>query len=1809
LKRFISFILAFVLAFSAIPSSVIEANALVVIEPVVVASGYCGNEGDGVNLKWSIGLNGLLTISGTGEMRNYSDPSLAPWNGYLESITAIEIEDGVTSIGDNAFSKFENIEGKVDFPESIEYIGENSFRNCGINEYHFFGDAPFVIEADNEIASFDVSEDIIYFVGEKSGWEKDSEGKWNGYNIESLYYAKGYCGASNGGKNLEWTLTENGTLTISGKGKMTDYDLDNKIAPWTKYPDMLKTLVLEEGITTIGNFAFCECGFTGELIIPNGVTNIGEHAFAYSDFNGDLVIPDSVIVIGGAAFNGCNFTGSLSIGNGVTTIEEYAFLSCSEFSGNLTIGNSVTTIGGSAFGDCTGFTGNLVIPKSVTAIGGDSFGRCGIDNYYFEGDAPVVSSATAEYPSFDEVDIIHYYSYTNGWELDESGKWNGYNAIEREAGIEGTFSPNGAEGTEFSVFYNEKLENGKYSVTLPDCYFVKTDSYFDSWKINGKFYSAGETIEVSEDFSAVPKWKYFGEKTEYIVEEANSDEIFVEPKGKIYHICLDSEQPYENIEIASNGIVEAKYIEFDPKTMSVSGALSAVYKVYDKDKKIDIATGLSYEEAFAKANEYNALNFSASGIIVAENYVHIIEVKVGENYSADYKEGNFKINATLDGVELSGKITVISDVYLKYVADTLESSNEVNADAAFLKENFIKLESAKTVKSTDNAAETEEDAPYDFIVSINIDEWPDKTVYRVGDTIDLTGMEVTAVAYKLNEETRMYEPFETDVTDLCWAEPSIVKSGEAQNISVYLKAPGDIEGHLKIFEDHFRITVVDEYGNDYELGEIEPIYENLEMNYGKDSGYSAYLGNDQAANEDTPATVFQARAFRLVSGGKVVVNGDNFVLEIPEVSENQNGINFYHETTPVSIKFFSDTIMQSDYTINWNLGMNYYELREYFGIKVEEDDVVSYYIYNDNNECLGKYSVDYMTADIEEEASFFIKEKAGEKLCGYTVSIEPPEGSENVPEMNNIASGYCGGEGDGTNLIWTLDSDGTLTISGNGAIENYELDYVNNAWGTTAPWFQYSDKLKKLVIEEGVTIIGNYAFRYCYGFTGDLVIPDSVTTIGDHAFDDCSGFTGSLVIPDRVTNIGNYAFRGCRIYDCCFEGDAPSIGEYYFGYDPDSKIVYYPKGNDTWIITGGKWDIYTAVEWDPECPVVSGYCGAEGNGTNLRWEISKNGVLTISGTGKMANFASEYENNRYITTAPWGDYRYRIKTLVIGEKVTNIGDFAFYGCDNLRGDLVIPNGIKTIGKSAFGGCYGFRGSLLLGNIIISIGDGAFSDCSGLNGNLVIPESVMAIGEYAFFKCSGFIGSLAIPDNVMIIGNYAFTDCTGFNGNLTIGNNVEEIGNCAFENCSGFTGSLVIPNNVKYIYWEAFNNCSGFDGSLTLGNGLQYIGEHVFYGCSGFKGNLIIPNSVTSIGWGSFSGCSGFDGNLVFGCSLEYIGESAFDNCSGFKGDLIIPDSVSWIGSGAFYYSTGFDGKLEIGSNVQEIGSKAFYNCTGFTGSLVVPENVGYIGGGAFYYCGINDYYFKGNAPTATNISSGDRSFDFDDTIYYPFGNTSWKITNGKWNGYTAKDWTPKTDAYLTVSSGIIAPGKTKKFTVDLSEHPETAMIQFTLKYDPSVLEVVSCSEGNIIEDATVNYSIGGEISFVWESLDALKEAGTILEIEFKAKTGINPQKTVVGIDRNKTFVFKCADKTDIAIDISDGIIVITKAVYGDINLDGVVDVMDAYTARLVAAKLIAPTEEQILLGDVDNDGRITAIDANIIRKFVVKIITKIPVEM
>ena len=230
--------------------------------------------------------------------------------------------------------------------------------------------------------------------------------------------------------------------------------------------------------------------------------------------------------------------------------------------------------------------------------------------------------------------------------------------------------------------------------------------------------------------------------------------------------------------------------------------------------------------------------------------------------------------------------------------------------------------------------------------------------------------------------------------------------------------------------------------------------------------------------------------------------------------------------------------------------------------------------------------------------------------------------------------------------------------------------------------------------------------------------------------------------------------------------------------------------------------------------VDTGKCGED-----LIWTLYEDGLLSITGTGDMYDYT--------LNSKPWENYKNNITTLVLDEGITSIGDYAFFDCNKITGNLTISDSVTSIEGSAF------------------------YDCSGFTGSLTISDGVTSIGDYVFANCSSFTGSLTIPDSVTSIGYRAFQRCSGLTGSLTIPNGVTSIGDDAFRNCKGFTGRLVIPQNVKTIGEEAFMHCINLQDNIIIPENVVFIGKNAFFNCKGITDVNIAKkkDSISGSPWG------------------------------------------------------------------------------------------------------------------------------------------------------------------------------------------------------------------------------------------------------------------------------------------------------------------------------------------------------------------------
>ena len=421
--------------------------------------------------------------------------------------------------------------------------------------------------------------------------------------------------------------------------------------------------------------------------------------------------------------------------------------------------------------------------------------------------------------------------------------------------------------------------------------------------------------------------------------------------------------------------------------------------------------------------------------------------------------------------------------------------------------------------------------------------------------------------------------------------------------------------------------------------------------------------------------------------------------------------------------------------------------------------------------------------------------------------------------------------------------------------------------------FQYCSSLTSITIPNSVTTISRDAFMGCKSLAS-VTIGNSVTSIGDYTFGSCSSLT-SVTIPNSVTSIGDYAFRDCSsLTSVTIEGFRASvIGSNVF-INTNNCPIYVPCGTKEAYLTALNVNNTIDESRVKEPVIASGTCG-----DNLTWELSCNSVLTISGTGAMADY--EY------SIVPWYDYRSSIKSIVIDDGVTSIGDYAFGSCSSLT-SVTIPNSVTSIGEDAFWACSKLT-SVTIPNSVTSIGNSAFSRCSKLT-SITIPNSVTSIGNNTFSSCS--FTSITIPNSVKSIGDYAFGYCSSLTS-VTIPNSVTSIGNSAFDGCSkltspvynahcfaymptSYSGVYAIPEGIKQIAGGAFRDCSSLT-SVTIPNSVTSIGDYAFNGCTSLK-SITIPNSITSLYNNTFANCTSLN-EIILPASIISIGENVFAGCT------------------------------------------------------------------------------------------------------------------------------------------------------------------------------------------------------------------------------------------------------------------------------------------------------------------------------------------
>ena len=491
-----------------------------------------------------------------------------------------------------------------------------------------------------------------------------------------------------------------------------------------------------------------------------------------------------------------------------------------------------------------------------------------------------------------------------------------------------------------------------------------------------------------------------------------------------------------------------------------------------------------------------------------------------------------------------------------------------------------------------------------------------------------------------------------------------------------------------------------------------------------------------------------------------------------------------------------------------------------------------------------------------------------------------------------VASGTCGAEGDGTNLTWTLDGEGLLTISGEGAMADYR-DAENQ------PWKEYGESIQNIVIKNGVSYIGLYAFAdnpmsyldhivyypnltaveiengvtqigrnaFAYSSITSVTIPDSIQTIDAYAFYQCDRLTSAVVpegittlpercfgacgalssitLPSTLTTIGDSALRGCGLEGITIPSGVTSIGEYAFA-SSQLKAIVIPEGvtrilGDTFRHCEHLESVTLPHSLQVIAPGMFEFCRA------------LKSITIPEGVRVLASYA--FSGCKELTS------------VILPDSVENIMPGVFNGCGKLE-TITFPSGLKNLsgtslletgwyqaqpeGPVYFGDfLYNYKGEMPENTVFDipygtrGIGGKAFANQTNLI-EIHIPDSVLYICENAFSYCSG-LQSIICPDSVKEIGEYVFNNCSSLT-QLYLGNSVERIRQGFIMICGALT-ELVIPGTAVFDDKADIISCDQLSRVVLL-PGIERLTDYFFNHCPSLT-EISWPASLTSVGNSAF----------------------------------------------------------------------------------------------------------------------------------------------------------------------------------------------------------------------------------------------------------------------------------------------------------------------------------------------------------------------
>ena len=1447
---------------------------------------YAGQSGDGITVTVGSGVTKIPAYL----FYPYSSAN------HLPKITAVEFAENSVceSIGSYAFNGNTQLTGII-LPKSLQSIGSAAFAGCSKLTIGF--------EAETlpESLGSNWRGDCLYFLGSpRIVTVADAT-----YVIQSADRAvlSRYYGSA---------------TTFSVESRVADVPVVEICDNVFRSNSKLTTVILPEGLTTIGNYAFEYCSALTEINFPQGLTTIGRYAFRENTGLTAVNLPEGVQTVDTAAFYGCTaltevtvaaglqnvgyevFYGctslqSVSLPEGLRVIDSEAFYNCTALA-EINFPASVQSIGYSAFYNCTALT-EITLPEHLTFMGESAFYNCtavtrinfnatnmsDLDTYYGcfancgkdgAGITLMVGSAVTRIPAY----LCYQESQPIKLNMVEFAEDSICTAIGRYAFC------NSTELTEITL--PESLTSlGEYA--FYNCSGL-TQIHFKAAQLENRNSSnavfagcghAGDGIKVivGSNVTRLP---------EYLFYESDASQV-----AKITEVEFAENSACTEIgNYAFYNCTTLRAINL-PKKMESIGT-SAFYKCIALTEitwpeNLKTLSSFAFHSCEGIQKVVLPEGMTEIGTYTFYNCTGLTELTLPQSLSTIGAYAFYGCSA-LQAAELSDSITTIGSYAFCGCAGLSEITLPLNLTSlgsyAFsgctgLTKIRIYAAELPDLSSSANCFHRcgQNGDGITVTVGSGVTQIPNYLFYSgnsdVANRIKLSAVEFEAdsVCYRIGNYA-FYQC--TYLKELCLPESlETVGSYAFYNCSKvkYLEMPSAIS--------------VGEYAFAYNYSmETASLPENL-TSLGNYAFYNCTALTEirfdavQLANLSNGNYVF---AYCGTAGSGMTLTVGNKVKSLPSYLMCPYEYNVTYTPLLVAVEFEPGSVLES---------------------------ICSYAFYN--NRYLERICIPATVQNIENRAF------AGcAKLC---IGLE----AEKLPET----LGY----------LWNGDKPYVLGASR--IIKLREGNYAIMADGRAELISYYGSEavfeVAATVEDLPVTAIRTSAFAGNTKLT-EIILPESLTTIGSSAFSGCTGLT-EITLVENLTAIGNYAFYNCtgltRINFNAVRLADLSSGNFVFSYAGQSGDgITVTVGSGVTKIPAYLFCPYGNVSYLPKIIAV---------------EFAENSLCESIGSYAFYKCTDLTE-------------------VILPESLTTIGSSAFSGCTGLT-EITLPENLTTLGSSAFSGCTGLS-EIALAENLTTIGNSAFYNCTGLNRiNFNAIQMDDLNGDNFVFACAGQSGdgiTVTVGSGVTKIPAYLFYpygDVSYLPKIIAVEfaeNGVcESIGSCAFYNCTDLT-EIRLPESLTTIDSSAFYGCTGLE-KITLPESLTMIGSSAFSGCTELS-EIALPENLTTIGNAAFYNCTGLTRINFNAARLAHLSSSnyvfAYAGQSGDGITVTVGSGVTRIPAYLFYpySSAGYIPKItavEFAENgvCESIGSCAFYNCTGIT-EVILPASVQTIGGSAFYNC-------------------------------------------------------------------------------------------------------------------------------------------------------------------------------------------------------------------------------------------------------------------